>query len=170
MHLAVGFSVCRRRVARLRSSHGLFSLFPCRRGFWCGRVVHGRCAVGSRQLKTDVSPWGGGMTLPEGVAAGFLLPGLSAASFRDGTVGGHARGRVASSRATGPGRRGGILRARCVPRRQPQLRLLRLPPLLRCRLGCLLSDSHSSSSVLCCFVCFAIVRSVAVHDHACLGD
>ena len=110
------------------------------------------------------------MTLPDEVAVGFLLAGLSATSSRDGTVGGHARGRVASSRATGPGRRGGILRARCVPRRQPQLRLLRLPPLLRCRLGCLLSDSHSSSSVLCCFVCFAIVRSVVAQDHACLGD
>ena len=110
------------------------------------------------------------MRPPDEVAAGFPPTGPLATSSSNGAIGGHARGRVAPSKATGPGRREGILRARCVPRRRPQLRPLRLPPLLRCRLGCLLSDSYSSPSVLCWFVCFATMRSINVHDHACPGD
>ena len=109
------------------------------------------------------------MRPPDEVAAGFPPTGPSATSSSNGTIGRHARGRVAPSRATGPGPRERILRARCVPRRRPQLRPLRLPPLFRCRLGCSLSDSCSSPSVLCWFVCFTTVRSIAVHDRACPG-
>ena len=105
------------------------------------------------------------MRPPDEVAAGFPPTGHLATSSSNGAIGGHAREQVAPSKATGPGRREGILRARCVPRRRPQPRPLRLLPLPPCRLGC-----FSSPSVLCWFVRFTMMRSTAVHDRACPGD